>query len=345
VATRLPSRAAGGGGTATWFRDLVRPLPRSANARRLGTPGVTRASVHQPDFLIIGAQRGASTWLNAAMRAHPQIFTSRFEVQFFEDPYYDGDASLLDEFAAEAGHRIWGFKRPELLARPECPPRMAEHAPDAKLLAMLREPIARTVSCYYLFVKTLYLPHLPLNEGLRNLLAGKYSDEYPWGDEVLTASDYATSLHRHLEYYERRKLFVRLDVDLKDDAGAVLRDAYDFVGVDPHVKPVVLDRRSNAGVFNATRMSFHRAAARAMYYRDTESNHMLARMNPLSVAVVRAAHLTDRSVLQRMLPDRPEKLEPDVKSALVERFRSEIDELETLLDRPLDRWRQSQLDL
>jgi hypothetical protein len=338
-------RTAGGGDTAGWFRDLVRPLPRSANARRLGTPAVTRPSVHQPDFLIIGAQRGASTWLNAALRGHPDIFTSRFEVQFFEDPYYDGDAALLDEFAEEAGDRVWGFKRPELLARPECPPRMAKHAPDAKLLAMLREPIARTVSCYHLFVKTLYLPHRPLNEGLRNLLAGKYNERYPWGEEVLTASDYATSLRRHLEYYDRDSLFVRLDDDLKDDAGAVLRDAYTFLGVDPDVRPAAIDRRSNAGVFRTSRMRFHRAAAKAMYYRDTTSNHMLARMNPFSVAVVRAAHLTDRRVLQRIAPDRPERLEPDVKTALVDRFRAEIDDLELLLDRPLDRWRQSQTKL
>jgi hypothetical protein len=331
------------GDTAGWIRDLVRPLPRSANARRLGNGrSEIRLSIHQPDFLIIGAQRGASTWLNAALRGHPDIFTSRFEVQFFEDPYYDGDASLLDEFAAEAGGRVWGFKRPELLARPECPARMARHAPDAKLLAMLREPIARTVSCYYLFVKTLYLPHRPLNEGLRNLLAGKYTDRYPWGEEVLTASDYATSLQRHLEFYDRSKLFVRLDDDLKDDASAVLRDAYAFLGVDPEVRPAAMDRRSNAGVFRTSRMSFHRAAARAMYYRDTTSDHMLARMNPFSVAAVRAAHLIDRSVLQRIAPDRPEPLEPDVKGALVERFRSEIDNLETLLDRPLDRWRRSQ---
>ena len=140
-------------------------------------------------------------------------------------------------------------------------------------------------------------------------------------------------------------LWVRLDNDLKDDAGAVLRDAYEFVGVDPDVRPAAIDRRSNAGVFRSSRMSFHRAAARAMYYRDTTSNHMLARMNPFSVGVVRAAHLVDRAVLQRVAPDRPEQLEPDVKAALVDRFRAEIDDLETLLDRPLDRWRQSQSKL
>lgn len=339
----MSTRTFARGDSAAWLRDLVRPLPRSANARRVGSSdGIARPSVHQPDFLIIGAQRGASTWLNAALRTHPDVFTSRFEVQFFEDPYYDGDASLLDEFAGEAQGRVWGFKRPELLARPECPARMALHAPDAKLLAMLREPIARTISCYYLFVKTLYLPHLPLNEGLRNLLAGRYTRNYPWGEEVLTASDYATSLRRHLEFYDRSKLFVRLDDDLKDDASAVMRDAYEFVGVDPEFRSATTEKRSNPGVYRRSRMRFHRLAARAMYYRDTSSPHMLARMNPLSVAVVRAAHLTDRTVLQKLAPDQPEKLEPDVKAALIERFRDEIDDLETLLDRPLDRWRAAQ---
>jgi len=327
-------------------------LPRSANARRLNAPQRERTDLavargvgpadNQPDFLIIGAQRGSSTWLNAAFRAHPEIYTSRFEVQFFEDPYYDGDASLLDEFAAEADGRVWGFKRPELLARPECPARMAAHAPDAKLLAILREPIARTVSCYYLFVKTLYLPHLPLNEGLRNLLEGRNVDRYPWGQEVLTASDYATSLRRHLEYYDRDALFVRLDDDVRNDAGAVLHDAYEFVGVDPDFRPAAMERKSNPGVYRRSRMSFHRTAARAMYYRDPSSSHMLARMNPFSVAVVRAAHLTDRAVLQRLAADRPEPLAPDVRAALIERFRSEIDDLENLLDRPLDTWRKAQ---
>ncbi|MCH7980754.1 MAG: hypothetical protein IID59_04545 [Proteobacteria bacterium] len=39
-----------------------------------------------PDFVIIGAQKSASTFLQECIREHPAVYMNREEDAFFEDP-------------------------------------------------------------------------------------------------------------------------------------------------------------------------------------------------------------------------------------------------------------------
>ena len=41
-----------------------------------------------PNFLVIGAQRGGSTFLHNQLRAHPEVFMPALEEGYFDDPFY-----------------------------------------------------------------------------------------------------------------------------------------------------------------------------------------------------------------------------------------------------------------
>ena len=90
------------------------------------------------------------------------------EVDFFENPTYSSEKIFeLEKLLTSAkDEKIIGIKRADYLARPECPAHLAKHIPKAKLIAILREPIARLVSAYYWYMKLNYLPLAPLNEGV-----------------------------------------------------------------------------------------------------------------------------------------------------------------------------------
>jgi hypothetical protein len=106
------------------------------------------------DFLIIGAQKGGSTWLYNNLQGHPNVYTPKEEIHFFSSdanhakgtPWYHG------HFPSSKGNRIYGEKTPEYLTviptknkktSTETHNRILEYNRHMKLLVVLREPVAR----------------------------------------------------------------------------------------------------------------------------------------------------------------------------------------------------------
>lgn len=291
----------------------------------------------QPDFLIIGAQRGASTWLNSALRRHPQIHTPRREVPYFEDPWYDGGYDPLPAIARTAGtERIWGFKRPNLLGLPECPARIYARTPAAKLLMTLREPVARTVSAYYLYMRSGSLPLLPLNEGLLRILQGPTDPRYPWATEVITFSMYATHLRSYRRYFPSGAFCILLDDDIRLDPMGALRSAFEHLGVDSS-RTVSLPARTNEGVYSLPAIRIQRLGSRLLYSRDPNGQFMRPRLGFLPRAAGVAMSVGQR-ILSRPASNRPESLDPGVRKQLIDRLAPDTIELERVLNRSLESW-------
>lgn len=103
-----------------------------------------------PNFLIIGAQKSATTFLLRCLREHPDVFVPSGEIPFFEDPdYSQGDIESFARLFARGCHKkAVGLKRPNYLHKPECPERIHRHIPSARLIVILRDPIERAISAY-----------------------------------------------------------------------------------------------------------------------------------------------------------------------------------------------------
>ena len=118
-----------------------------------------------PHFVVIGAQKSASTFLQRCLADHPEMWLPRGETTFFEDPTYEASRlSDLERMFSRRRERVLGMKRPSYLSRPEVPGRIRRDLPNVKLIAVLREPISRAVSAYFHMVGGGYLPLLELNE-------------------------------------------------------------------------------------------------------------------------------------------------------------------------------------
>jgi hypothetical protein len=102
-------------------------------------------------FVIIGAQRCGSTMLRRALADHP-------EIQFLEPEWPEprsfmrSDAPVsADEYRERFGKcvgRVLGEKSTSYIDRPDSAARIANALPGAKIIAIVREPLARAVSHY-----------------------------------------------------------------------------------------------------------------------------------------------------------------------------------------------------
>jgi hypothetical protein len=209
-----------------------------------------------PNFIVIGGQKAGSTWVAEVLAQHPEVFMYHTEIPFFEDPDYH--ASTLDDLATffdAAGDKpAVGMKRPNLLTRPECPARIAHDLPDARLIAMLRNPVERAVSSYFHLMRSGLLPVAPLEVGLRRILSGAYDTSWPAGAERTKGwGFYYAGIQRYLEHVPREQMLFLLYDRIRTNAAGVFTEMCRFLGIRELDQPTFLERRVMEGNYSIAR--------------------------------------------------------------------------------------------
>ncbi len=155
-----------------------------------------------PNFIGIGAQRAGTTWLHRCLSEHPQVFVPQpKEVHFFNRQFERGQAWYEERFAGAEGRIAVGEITPNYLNSPAAIPRMASVIPDARLLVVLREPVARAYSAYCLYHKQY------------NGLSFRQACES--GRSLVELGLYAEQLQRVFNHYRREQVKVLLYEDIQ----------------------------------------------------------------------------------------------------------------------------------
>ena len=114
-----------------------------------------------PDFLIIGAEKAGTTWLHAQLVSHPDIYMPKTkEIHYFNK--WDSRLQLRDNYTAqelnwyaeyfktaEPDQKV-GEVTPLYLCDSKAPERIAHTLPQARFIAILRNPVDRAYSHYWM---------------------------------------------------------------------------------------------------------------------------------------------------------------------------------------------------
>ena len=100
------------------------------------------------DFLIIGAAKSATTWLQRSLQADPAICMPDPELHFFSREFHRGNDWYFAQFPSHDVHQLVGEKSNSYLDCPQASPRIYSALPQAKLVAQLRNPVERAYSDY-----------------------------------------------------------------------------------------------------------------------------------------------------------------------------------------------------
>jgi Sulfotransferase domain len=293
------------------------------------------------DFICIGGQKCASTYVHRAIAQHPECWMPRAEVHLFEDPDYASytPAALDALFAAcDRPDALRGAKRPALLGREECAPRLAKHFPHAKLIAVLRNPVDRAISAYYHFIRNGIHPAEPLRKGLGAILDGHA--RWPGYRRILTFGEYHRHLARFVELFRRDQLLVLLYDDVKSDPDRVVADCYRFLGVDATFRPPAGIGRPQRGLYSLPRLRWLALRAPMVYELDAEHSRSYPkrRLSPAGTLVNRVVTGVDRRVLSRVFGDPPPDRDPEIVGRLREYYAPDVGRLAELVGRDLSRW-------
>ena len=208
--------------------------------------------VGPPDFVGIGAVRSGTTWWYQLLIEHPSVRPNRLaqkELSFFfhfgSRPMDTAAVSAYRQaFAAPRGC-ICGEWTPGYLCYPLAVGYLAEAAPAAKLLAIVRNPVDRLFSALN---HRSQLPNASLGlKGTRAYLLDTFSVF-----QVLVAhSLYAQAFRHVLQRFDRSRLLVLQYEQCVREPAAQIARTYRFLALDDSFVPPSLNRRLNAVRYRA----------------------------------------------------------------------------------------------
>ena len=294
-----------------------------------------------PTFLVIGAAKSGTTALWSFLRQHPQVFMPDLKephhFAFEPDrpaPVYRGPGATIHRdavtdpndyrglFGGAGEATAIGEASALYLYLPDAAARIYAAIPDARLVAVLRQPADRAFSSYLHLKRQGREPAHDFEAALA-LEPERIADEWGFLWRYRDLGHYPLQLRAYLDRFGSDRLLIHLYDDLVRDPVDVMRRTYAFLGVDPSFVPDVSARSNVGGVPRGWR---GRLLGRGSPLRRGVSVLVPGRLRRWAGA------LADRQALTR------EAIAPDTRRSLTGEFRSEIEDLGSLLGRDLSAW-------
>jgi len=296
-----------------------------------------------PTFLVIGASRSGTTSLHHYLGQHPEVHMSpvkspNFFVAGDPQPPWEGAASRamarqwLTErrdyealFATAGARRAIGEVSPVYLQSLRAPARIHGACPDARLIAILREPADRAWA-HYLGRRRDGLESRPdFRAVVEEELTRTLPEDVAFGS-YLGVSRYHHFLAGYFERFPRSRLRVYLFDDLVADPAGLLRDLFAFLEVDAEIAIDTARRHNQTGIVRSPILRF----------LWTRTVRLRIALRPFLPAAVRDA---GRLGMGRRLR-RPE-LDPELRARIAHALAPDVERLEHLIGRDLTAWRHA----
>ena len=197
-----------------------------------------------PNFLIIGATKAGTTSVHHYLDQHPEIFMcKRKETNFFSQDSatcFLGDAirtreEYEREFDAVRNEKAIGETSPAYLAVPMAPKNIHDDIPNAKLIAILRDPAERAYSHY--------LMRRRQKKEFRNSFEECIDEEdLDPQRSYKSRGFYGEQMERYRNVFPEKQMKIFLYEDFVKDPKKILREIFLFLGVDPNFSPDMSER-------------------------------------------------------------------------------------------------------
>jgi hypothetical protein len=292
-----------------------------------------------PTFLIIGAAKSGTTALYQYLQQHPQIYMSPVkEPQFFafegEQLNYQGLGVTINQSITHLEDYQTLFKNVSqeiaigeasalYLYIPKASERIKYYLPNAKLIAILRNPVERAYAAFLHLIRDEREPFKDFSQALE---AEQIRIENNWGFlwRYQDLGFYAVQLKRYLRKFDRSQIRVYLYDDFLTSPLFLIQDLFEFLGVEREFVPDISFRPNVSGVPQNKRL-----------HRFLKQEHWLKKaVKPLFPPIARnriASQLMQKNLTKP-------SMSPAIRTHLIDTFSNDILELQKILNRDLSQW-------
>ncbi|MFW6295650.1 MAG: sulfotransferase family protein [Halothece sp.] len=298
-----------------------------------------------PNFLIVGAPKSGTSSLYNYLNQHPQVAMSRVkEPHFFtfENKEIDfqgtGDLHRLRKvvtrledyeklFEGVSNEVAIGEASTTYLESAYACDRIKHHIPEAKLIAILRNPVETAYASFLHLVRdgdeTITDFGLALKEEEKRI-------QQNWGKlwHYKHRGFYYVQVKQYFDNFHPEQLKIYRYEDFKNDPNKVLKDIFQFLGVDDTFTADMSARYNVSGM-----------------PKNPLINRLILKSNPLKTAIKLVVPETSRRRLSQKIKDwnfnnfqRKPEMKLEVRQQLVEDYQEDILKLQDLIQQDLSNW-------
>jgi hypothetical protein len=291
----------------------------------------------RPSVFIVGAPKCGTSSLRNYLKQHPDIFMApRKEMHYFEsDLHKESDQfhhkrlsfpirtekQFVDGFKEATDEKFLGEATPTYLVSKTSAKEIYDFNPDAKVIAILREP----VSMLYSFHSQLVFNQDEDIEDFRRALAIEPRRKKDWkliSRNAVTPTlvyysefvKYARQIERFKRYFPDMKIII-FD-DLKEDTGKVVEDVIEYIGARPF-KPDLKIANPNTVIRNKL---LHRLV---FMFKRSRIKHII----PFKLKKYTFRYMLKVTGKEKRRPPLDDKIRQELKK----RFKPEVKKLSQLL--------------
>jgi hypothetical protein len=297
-----------------------------------------------PNFFIIGAQKAGTSSLYHYLKQHPQVYMSPIKEPFFFDHELNAKGEVVRAefggpgpphikfanigeyrtlFREVSGEKAIGEASVLYIYAPGTAERIKRYVPEARVIALLRNPADRAYSAFLHAVRIGREPLTSFAQALQEEDV-RIRDNWHYIFHYRNRGLYHAQLERYYEVFGREKVGVWLYEDLSDDPIGVVQSTLRFLGVDDTFVPDISTKHNPARVPKSE-------AARFMI---RVMNTTLPFVSKVSSP---ASDKFRQLVNSRILAESP-SIDPEIRQELIEGYREDILKQQELIGRDLSVW-------
>ena len=296
-----------------------------------------------PNFLILGTAKAGTSSLYAYLKQHPKVYLSpKTELNFFAhegkdlsfrgpgDSHYVWDDSLIatyeeyrKQFDTVDQETAVGEVSTHNLYSPQAPARIRHYVPNAKMIAILRNPADRAFSAFSHMVRD----GREETDDFRCALSReqhRIRDNWEPLWHYKAMGFYGAQLSRFFDIFDRKQIRVYIYDDFVTHPEATIRDIFAFIGVDPGFTPDMSEKRNVSFIPRSLKLQKMMTGPSAL--RSALRVTVPKRIRPHIHSMI-LQHNTKRM-----------RLEPALRRELTRVYSDDIELLQQLLDRDLSSW-------
>jgi hypothetical protein len=317
--------------------------------------GSTEGAARPPDFYVVGHSKSGTTALYEMLRRHPEVFMPAMKEPVFFAPELPREAhryrppATLEEyiglFAAAAPGQRTGEASASYLRSPQAAALIARARPDARIVAILREPASFLQSFHLQALQAHYEDERDLARALSLEGERRRGRHLPrrslWPQELLYREHvrYVEQLRRYHEVFPREQVLVLIYDDFRDDNEGTVREVLRFLGVEERVPELAVDPNPTMGM-RSQRLD---SALHAVSHGEGPLGRAAKRAGSIVPSDTRRAAL--RAAQRRLAWGEPPAPDEELMRSLRRRLRPEVETLSSYLGRDLVAlWRYDDLD-
>jgi hypothetical protein len=304
-----------------------------------------KSKMTKPNFFIIGAAKSGTTSLGKYLNKHPDIYMCpKKEPRHFALKNGKKKVPILGpngkKWKVDAVHEVEEYENmfdgsSKYAVRGDNSPiymdtstiaarKIYRYAPDAKLLAILRDPVERSYSQYKMLLRSekAKVSSLPKKSGS---VDWSVVEEWLSDPHFVKSSMYYQRLNPFMNYFDIKNIKIVTSKSLKQDTKNLMKKIFDFLEVNEDCKINIEKEHNKGGIPRSEKI--HEIIKNENILKSTAKK-----------TIPKSIYNKIKNLIYKSNKKKAPKLPKRVKNRLTKKYKHDIKKLEKTFEKDLKHW-------